>query len=284
MKKTILAVYGGTKIKYEMLTFSGGERHVQIDLDTMKEAERDLYIRANLNSSQDIIDLLLIHSAILSQHLQLEGRSLNFTLHIPYMPYARQDRVCAQGQAFSLNIMCKLINGMRPTKVFAEDIHSDVAGKILDAEFTSIAPHAIIRRSDELVRTLSSSDTLLICPDKGAVDRCSDVIDVFDMTPMVLCTKVRDPETGWITETKVDADDLTGKNCVIIDDICDGGMTFIKIAETLQEKNADRVTLYVTHGIFSKGIEVFDNLIDDIYAANMIPSSINETNDLIKVK
>lgn len=65
--------------------------------------------------------------------------------------------------------------------------------------------------------------------------------------------------------------DLTDKTVMILDDICDGGRTFIEAVKHLREAGAKRVELYVTHGIFSKGVEnLLDNGIDHIYTTNSL--------------
>jgi len=84
-------------------------------------------------------------------------------------------------------------------------------------------------------------------------------------------SKVRDVKTGEILYTSVNYQEggLKGKNVLIVDDICDGGRTFIELARVLENYNeANSVDLYVTHGIFSKGLGVFDGLIDKIYTPN----------------
>jgi len=59
-----------------------------------------------------------------------------------------------------------------------------------------------------------------------------------------------------------------GKNLVIVDDICDGGRTFIELARVLKEKGANKVALYVTHGIFSQGLDVLKEHIDHVYCVH----------------
>ena len=76
------------------------------------------------------------------------------------------------------------------------------------------------------------------------------------------------------------SDDLSGQCAVITDDICDGGYTFIKIAEQLRQKNVGRIVLFVTHGIFSKGLGVFDGLIDEVITTNSRPSLTQLSGDL----
>ena len=81
--------------------------------------------------------------------------------------------------------------------------------------------------------------------------------------------KFKDPVTGIVSE--IGSPDLNpelvkGKKCLIVDDICDGGGTFVGSAKLLIEAGADRVDLYVTHGIFSKGIPI--HCIDHVWTTN----------------
>ena len=63
---------------------------------------------------------------------------------------------------------------------------------------------------------------------------------------------------------------------MIADDICVGGATFIALAKELKKKNAGKVVLFITHGVFSKGVdELFNSGIDEIWTTN----SYNETYD-----
>ena len=82
---------------------------------------------------------------------------------------------------------------------------------------------------------------------------------------VIECSKIRDLNTGKILETVVHCNGLQGKDCVIFDDICDGGRTFIEIAKILKERDCGKIELRVTHGFFTKGLQVFDGLIDKIF-------------------
>lgn len=63
---------------------------------------------------------------------------------------------------------------------------------------------------------------------------------------------------GHITDYKIYSNgfDMTNKKLLVIDDICDGGGTFVLLANELKKHNPTRFSLFVTHGIFSKGVEV----------------------------
>lgn len=257
--------------------FSGGERHVQLS-NLPKATPNNISIKAIINNSDDLLDLLLIDNALTNHY----GKQLALCIEIPYLPYARQDRVCAEGQAFSLQLMAQLLNSLNIDKLITWDCHSQVGIDLTGA--INIPATEIIKSSDELVDQLQSPASVLVCPDKGALQRCSELQQALNIKEVVKCEKRRNPSTGQIIKTDVLVGDLTGKTAIISDDICDGGYTFIKIAEQLKAKNAEKVILYVTHGIFSKGLSVFDSLIDQIYTTNSFSQEANKALTVIDYK
>jgi ribose-phosphate pyrophosphokinase len=268
-----------------LVQFSGGERHVQIGKwDTRNITQ--VNIRANIWTAEDLMDLLLVGDAFY-RHLP----DAHFNIEIPYMPYSRQDRMCAVGQAFSLEVLAHVLNTLKGVnKLVTWDCHSAVGLSLLGA--INVSPEEIINKCSPLIERLISANSVVICPDRGAVNRTANIVKFFETAwPVVIetlhCTKVRDPSTGQITGTAFDFNaantfyhesmekgtpDLTGKTCIITDDICDGGYTFIQIAKLLREHGANRVILYVTHGIFSKGLSVFEGLIDEVYTTASFPN------------
>jgi len=242
--------------------FSGGEIFVQLDKDGPTE------FRFDIRSSDDLMTLMNIVSAFKHKG----AGAIDVT--IPYLPYARQDRVCAEGQAFSAEMFANMLNGEEPQVIIETwDLHSDVPLGLHDY-IESVPSWKIIKGSRELTGLIS--DSILICPDDGARERVNHVaVDLHQtLDNVIYCDKTRNPNTGDITATNIYADDgsLKGKTCVIVDDICDGGYTFTQIAKILKEKGAEKVILYVTHGIFSKGFDVFDGLIDHIYSTDSFTS------------
>ncbi|MEL6720431.1 MAG: phosphoribosyltransferase family protein [Bacteroidota bacterium] len=75
-------------------------------------------------------------------------------------------------------------------------------------------------------------------------------------------------KTGQLSDFQVYANDLNAKNCLIVDDICDGGRTFIGLAEALKHKGANRLYLAVSHGIFSYGFEELNNHFEHIFTTD----------------
>jgi len=215
------------------IIFSGGELHVQLTEYQLKERDLDVGI---LKSANDLMKLILTIDAIKQQ---TDDR---LTIRCPYLPYARQDRVCSRGQAFSLDIVCRMLDYSEVCYIFT-DIHNPKAVHFDYADYQNDLPLFVDKE------TLLSYD-LVIAPDKGAIERAE--YQAQGILPVIQAEKVRDVNTGWITDYNIDVSKYTGKKALVIDDLCDGGKTFELLGNKLKEESifAD---LYVTHGLFSKG-------------------------------
>lgn len=187
----------------------------------------------------------LIHLA----QLQFLLKEINrFTiLEIPYLPYARQDKCITNDATFALQPFARIIAGMDFNKIVTFDAHSKVFGQMMDSE--NIEP------TDEINAAIKKTNSALIgYPDGGAWLRYSHLLN----REYICAEKKRDPRTGWITELTIknQTDDFKERSVLIVDDICDGGATFIMFAKLLYKQGASEVSLYTSHGIYSKGIQV----------------------------
>jgi ribose-phosphate pyrophosphokinase len=250
------------------LTFPGGEEHVQVT-NPCNTRPSEFSVEALLTSSADIMRLLLLTDA-LRRMSQTPAKS---RLSIPYLPYARQDRVANHGESLSVKVMCDLINNMEYDRVYVTDCHSDVGISLLNNVWHTDQKTALTCSDIPHIENY-----ILIAPDAGAAKKIYDVARFFHNTEVIIANKLRDTQTGEITEVSipVDALGIEGKDLLIVDDICDGGRTFIELAKVLKQENPKSISLYVTHGIFSKGKEIFNGLIDNIYCAHDW-TELNET-------
>jgi len=113
-----------------------------------------------------------------------------------------------------------------------------------------------------------NEEVVLISPDGGALKKIYKVAEYLGGVEVIECSKKRDVKTGQLSGFRVYEDDLKGKHCMIVDDICDGGGTFLGLAEELRAKNAGALSLAVSHGIFSKGVEVLTDQFDYVFTTN----------------
>jgi ribose-phosphate pyrophosphokinase len=249
----------------ETFKFPAGECHVKIDgVDISKETN----VQAYLNNSDDIIGLLLTVDAI---------RRLNpntfIYLTIPYFPYARQDRVCNEGESLSVKVMADLINNLQCARVTVCDPHSDVTTALLNN--CTVVSQADILLGSNLAQKILEEKLALVSPDAGAEKKTRAVAKLLSKEGQaveVFCSsKARDTLTGKITATEVYGDVRT-KKLIVLDDICDGGKTFIELAQVLKQGGATEIYLYVTHGIFSKGLSELKNHFKHVYCFHtMLP-------------
>jgi ribose-phosphate pyrophosphokinase len=251
--------------------FSGGE--VQVDIGKWVGYDKPwITVRADIHNSDGIMELLLAKDAIDRDY---KLKNTKKTLVIPYLPYARQDRACNEGEALSIKVMANLINSMNFDHVITWDAHSDV-GPALINNCVNVGPEEILAHFvSGLYEELEQGEIFLVSPDAGAEKKVMKVARYFGGLNIINAGKIRDVKTGEIVATKVDwGFSLRGKDLLIVDDICDGGRTFIELAKKLKRFKPQSINLYVTHGIFSKGYQpLFDANIKRIFTTNSFPQT-----------
>lgn len=265
-----------SQIKYETSVFPGGEVHVRLK---STELPKIVWIGISVRSGNDIMLLLLMTDALRRAGV----KSVN--LYMPYVPYARQDRVCNYGEALSIKVFGDLINAQNYDNVIVVDPHSDVTGALLNNLYIENNYSLVMSSLNYLNRELDLDKLTIVGPDAGAAKKCHNLVShimkqnsLFGVSmknvQYAQAEKHRDLKTTEIIETKVN-DDVSGRDCVIVDDICDGGRTFTELAKVLKEKGANKIFLIVTHGIFSKGLKPFDGIIDYVISSNSIPLELS---------
>lgn len=247
------------EIACKSFTFPGGERHIVIEDIPKLYAAEYITIVCHYKSSDDIIDLALYVDAIRG------NRKIDIKLSIPYFPYARQDRRANMGEAHSLKVISTIINSLEFYSVEVYDPHSHVTEALVN--------NLIIQTQEDLFtefaleHNLDVSNTVLVSPDAGANKKTLAIAVANGIQTVVRADKIRDTLTGQITETKVyDSYLLKGKDVWVCDDICDGGRTFIELSKViLASAQVKSLNLFVTHGIFSKGLEALEPHFDSVY-------------------
>jgi ribose-phosphate pyrophosphokinase len=180
-------------------------------------------------------------------------------LNVPYFPHARQDRFTNDEQPFSLEVVFNILHAYKDgLTIYVRDIHSDVYKKYYELDIINHLP-------DDSSLPDDLKYDLIVCPDKGAKTRCQYF--TASSKKIVYCEKTRDPSTGKLGKPEITLHDrkaLNGAKVLIPDDVCDGGRTFQLLAQELKLCGTEKIYLYVTHGIFSKGLDAMPD-IDKIF-------------------
>lgn len=243
----------GTSIDFETFTFSGGEPHIKIK-EVIKGA---VTITQRIKNFNDLGFLLIATDALRRMNIK------EINVFIPYFPAARQDRVMVSGEPLSVKVYADIINSQNYEKVTIFDPHSEVTPALVN-NVEVIDNHKFVKRCLETIK----EEIVLISPDGGALKKIYKLSAYLGGIEVIECSKKRDVKTGQLSGFTVYADDLKGKTAIIVDDICDGGSTFLGLGKALQEKNSGDLHLIVSHGIFNKGFDPLKEIYKTIFTTN----------------
>ena len=199
---------------------------------------------------------------ILNQVVDVSG----ITLFMPYMPCSRQDRRVFPGTSFALREYAKVINSIGFRKVVTVDAHSDVC-EALYPSFENIRNITLVSNFCTFHLAVNE-ETLFLAPDAGAAKKLPGTLREVDTglnIALATADKERDLATGEILRTVVpEAPVCTANRIVVVDDICDGGRTFVELAKEVQRVRTANaygpipMHLVVSHAIMSKGAQALD--------------------------
>lgn len=254
-------------VEYDSWQFPGGEIGVKIkNPEQIKPDSRVLILTTGILDSNEIMKLCHLVDAVYA----IKGTNKETSLHMPYFPYARQDRLCHPGENFALKLFVEMLSSIadKVQGLYITDPHSNVTVELLSKYFdVYVRP----QHFGVIIECPNDYDNI-ISPDKGAAEKA----------------KLYDPEKPhfYLTKTRVGknvqyddyAYDTIRGTAIVVDDICDGGATFIAIGEMLRrtQPNITRLDLYVTHGIFSKGTRILYDVYDHVYCINKMNNVITD--------
>jgi ribose-phosphate pyrophosphokinase len=244
-------------VAYEAMTFSGGEEHVKLVPGESLKTRR-VWISHRLTSGNAFLRFAMAVDAVRNAG----GNPCGF---LAYVPYARQDRIMVEGEPLSIRVFAELLNSLRLDSLRIFDPHSDVTPALL-RRLTVLDNSRFIRWVFETA--LDMSNTVIVAPDAGALKKIYALCTKIGYTgDVVVGSKLRDVNNGKIIRQSIDGE-VAGRDCLIVDDIIDGGRTFQDLAALLRERGATSVRLAVSHGIFSQGTKHLRGPLDDIYVTN----------------
>ena len=262
-----------SNIEYKISRFPDGQQTVDLtDWSALDRYSDPVKITTRLNSFSDLEILICAVHAI--RNLK-PGRQI--ALYAPYFTGARSDRKFVEGGVNYLKqVICPIINSLDFFTVIVLDPHSDVLEACLN-NYEKVDNHTIVKYAltDIDNKNDAQSRVCLVSPDAGAYKKIFDVAKKFGIYNIATANKVRDMKSGNIIKTEVPNLPISTTSeelkYVIVDDICDGGRTFIELAKAIKEQRpAAKVYLIVTHGIFSAGFEQLDVYFEKIYTTNSV--------------
>jgi ribose-phosphate pyrophosphokinase len=251
-----------SNIKYKISKFPDGQQSITLDKPQITQRMSMILLKSRLNSFKDLELIITANQCLREFGIE------DVNLYVPYFLGGRSDRKFGEGQTNYLkNVICPIINSQKFNKVVVMDPHSDVLEACLD-NFVKIGNFELVEFA---LDNINDKNVTLISPDAGALKKIFDVAAKFQIENVVTASKVRDMKTGDIIRTELPTMNLDGINhIVIIDDICDGGRTFVELARAIREITNLPIYLVVTHGVFSAGFNELQKHFTNIFTTNSI--------------
>lgn len=286
---------------FEHFKYPAGEQQVRLTERGLKlvAGVSDVALIAQVNNAEDIVKLNLLCDAISRVQLDTVPDHLvawvGIDLILPYLPASRADRQFCTGDCQGLKTYASLLGtapGVR--NVVTLDVHSDRAVPAYKQMFTKLIDVSPLPFIECAIRDIADGgkDVCVLFPDEGARQRYSlpELVGNNHSTirlHTLHCSKKREPMSGKFLGFEV-PDSLPDMPVLVVDDICDGGGTFVGIAEALTNELLKKDVkhkngLYVSHGIFSKGLEPLLDYYDHIYTTNSHVGAIGHDNDRLTV-
>ena len=204
----------------------------------------DMYvIQPTSNPANDnLMELLIMTDAL------RRSSAARITAVIPYFGYARQDRRAKARTPISAKLVANLITQAGVDRVLTLDLHAAQIQGFFDIPVDNIYASPIFALDIEHHFKGQLQDVMIVSPDVGGVARARELAKRIN-APLSIVDKRRE-KAGEVAGMTV-IGDVTGRKCIIVDDICDTAGTLCKAAEVLMESGATEVHSYITHGVLS---------------------------------
>lgn len=239
--------------------FSDGE--IQPVLNESVRGDYVFLIQSTFAPSDNLMELLLMIDAA------KRASAYKVIAVLPYFGYARQDRKDKPRVSIGSKLVANMLTAAGADRVITMDLHAPQIQGYFDIPMDHLDSSAIFI---PYIQQMGLSDLLFAAPDIGSANRIREIASYFN-AEMVICDKHR--KRANEIASMVVIGDVTGKDVVLIDDICDTGGTLAKSAGLLKEKGAKSVRALCTHPVLSgKAKENIENsVLEELVVCDTIP-------------
>ncbi|MGO4913964.1 ribose-phosphate pyrophosphokinase [Pseudogemmobacter sp. W21_MBD1_M6] len=221
-------------------------------------------------ANDNLMELLIIADAL------RRSSAARITAVIPYFGYARQDRRSKARTPISAKLVANMLVESGIERVLTMDLHAAQIQGFFDIPVDNLYAAPVFALDIQAMFKGQLDDVMVVSPDVGGVARARELAKRIGC-PLSIVDKRRE-KAGEIAEMTV-IGDVTGKKCIIVDDICDTAGTLCKAAEVLMESGASEVHSYITHGVLSG--PAVDRITNSVMKSLVITDSIEPT-DAVK--
>ena len=222
--------------------FSDEEVFVEIHENVRGE---DVFVMQSTSApaNDNLMELLITTDAL------RRASARRITAVIPYFGYARQDRKPGPRTPISAKLVANLITTAGAHRVLTMDLHAGQIQGFFDIPTDNLYAAPVM--SADIAERLSKEPLMVVSPDVGGVVRARALAKRLNNAPLAIVDKRR--ERPGESEVMNIIGDVTGRYCILVDDIVDSAGTLCNAAAALKAAGAKAVAAYVSHGVLSGG-------------------------------
>jgi len=248
--------------------FADGEIYIEINENIRGNSV--FVIQSTSNPANDnLMELLLVIDAL------RRSSAKTITAVIPYFGYARQDRRSSGRTPISAKLVSNLITNAGADRVLTIDLHAGQIQGFFDIPTDNLFAAPVMVK--DIKENFNTNNVTVISPDVGGVVRARLIAERIGGAPLAIVDKRRD-KPGQ-SEVMNIIGDVSGRSCILVDDIVDSGGTLCNAAEELIKQGATDVSAYITHGVLSG--QALERIVKSKLNSLVITNSICKTNDEI---
>ena len=193
-------------------------------------------------ANDNIMELLVCLDAL------RRGSARRVTAVLPYYGYARQDRKSGPRTPISAKLLANLITSAGADRILTIDLHAAQIQGFFDIPADNLYSAPVFKT--DIISRYNSNELVVVSPDVGGVIRARAIASRIEADLAII--DKRRPRAG-ISEVMNIIGDVSGRHCIMVDDIIDSGGTLCNAALALMDAGAITVDAYVTHGVLSGG-------------------------------
>ena len=248
--------------------FSDGEVSVSL-LENVRGSDVFILQPTCYPTNDNLMEILVLTDAL------KRASAGRVTAAIPYFGYARQDR---RPRSVRVPISAKLVANMLTSsgidRVLTVDLHADQIQGFFDIPVDNIYASPVLLKD---IKHKNYDNLIIVSPDTGGVARARAFAKSLNVD-MAIIDKRR-PKANEAEVMNI-IGDISGKTCVIVDDMIDTANTLCKAAQALKSQGANMVCAYATHAVFSNNAitKIEESILDEVVITDTIPLGENIVN------
>lgn len=244
--------------------FSNGEIRVKID-DSVRGSQVFVIQPTCGNVNDSLMELLIMIDAL------SRASAASICAVVPYYGYAKQEKKTSGREPISAKLVANLITTAGADRIITVDLHAAAIQGFFDIPCDNLKALPIIAEHYRKLG-LNRNDLVVVSPDAGGVARANELAERLGAKLAIIFKRRPEPDQTEVIEI---VGKISGKNCIVVDDMISTGKTLVHGVEALKNRGAKRIFAAVTHSIMAgEAVSLIENSpLEELVVTDTIPVS-----------